>query len=206
MARIDSLLAIVVDQGASELRVGSDREPKMFAQGVPKKLHLPPMPEQTIRGFLGDILSPERAAALETKKPVEVVHDAGPLGSFHVTMTAREGGGLDVLFLRDGKRGAPPPAKAQPAAPEAPPALMAPAVAAPTSALPVEAEPRRHARTTRPSRSGSPEALVSLVARAAEAGASDLHLLDGEPPAMRTAGALSTLDDFGSRASTSPRR
>ena len=109
MARIDSLLAIVVDQGANELRIGSDREPRMFAQGTPKKLHLPMMPEQTIRELLGDILSPERATALLTRRPVEATHEAGALGSFHVTMTAREGGGLDVLFVR-GKR--PPPAAA----------------------------------------------------------------------------------------------
>ena len=114
MARIDSLLAIVVDQGANELRIGSDREPRMFAQGTPKKLNIPAMPEQTIRELLGDILSPERAAALQTRRPVETTHDAGALGSFHVTLTAREAGGLDVLFVR-GKR-PPPPAATPPVA------------------------------------------------------------------------------------------
>ena len=36
MARIDSLLAIVNQQAANELRMGTDREPKMLAQGAAK--------------------------------------------------------------------------------------------------------------------------------------------------------------------------
>ncbi len=194
MARIDSLLAIVVDQGANELRVGSDREPKMFAHGVPKKLHLPAMPEQTIRELLGDILSPERAAALETRRPVETTHDAGALGSFHVTMTKREGGGLDVLFLRGGKRPVVD-AAATPAA--APAAQQAPAPEVNERCAPPFPSVGRPPSSwvARPIVIGLAPPLVSLVARAASMDASDLHLLDGETPAVRVGGVLSSLDD-----------
>lgn len=199
MARIDSLLAIVVDQGANELRLGSDREPKMFAQGTPKKLHLPAMPEQTIRELLGDILSPERAAALEARRPVEVTHTAGALGNFHVTMTGREGGGLDVLFLRGGKRGAPPAPAPVPAVASASPASTPTPAALPPSATlaaPTDLEDRpvvpRRGRVV----VGLGPSLVSLVARAAAMNASDLHLLDGEVPAARTGGTLSPFDDL----------
>jgi twitching motility protein PilT len=194
MARIDSLLAIVVDQGANELRVGSDREPKMFAHGVPKKLHLPAMPEQTIRELLGDILSPERALALEARRPVEATHDAGALGSFHVTMTAREGGGIDVLFVRGGKRPvavAPATPAVVAGTPQAPPPEVGERPAPP---LPSPGPPLATS-TARPIVIGLAPPMVSLVARAASMDASDLHLLDGETPAVRVGGVLSSLDD-----------
>ena len=41
MARIDSILAMLTAQGANELRVGTDREPKIFAFGNPKRLSMP---------------------------------------------------------------------------------------------------------------------------------------------------------------------
>jgi twitching motility protein PilT len=202
MARIDSLLAIVVDQGANELRVGSDREPRMFAQGTPKKLHLPAMPEQTIRELLGEIITPERATMLANRKTVDATHEAGALGSFHVTLTAREGGGLDVLFVRGGKRGAAP-AQATPPAPAAPVSVpterivteggegpvsgAAPAVVGKTAYL---AAPR-----SRPVRLGITPAFASLVGRAASMNASDVHLKDGDPPAVRVSGVLSLLED-----------
>jgi twitching motility protein PilT len=194
MARIDSLLAIVVDQGANELRIGSDREPRMFAQGTPKKLNIPAMPEQTIRDLLGDILSPERAAALQARKPVDATHEAGALGTFHVTLTAREGGGLDVLFVR-GKR--PPPAAAQAAPPPPAPATTRNDAPPPSS---IQATEVTVASAVAP----PPKApltvllgpqMVSLIARAASLNGSDLHLLEGEPPSVRVSGILARLDD-----------
>ena len=204
MARIDSLLAIVVDQGANELRVGSDREPKMFAHGIAKKLHLPAMPEQTIRELLGEILTPERATALVGRKTVEATHDAGALGTFHVTLTSREGGGLDVLFLRGSKRGAPPPPPV--AAPQAvAPAALAAAEGGPSEGasspsavapvLPLGRYVQEAPRALKPITLELAPSLVNLVARAASMGASDLHLMDGTTPAVRVGGVLSPLDD-----------
>ena len=70
MARIDSLLAIVVQQGANELRVGTDREPKMLAHGAVKRLSMPETNEETLRELLGDLLTParEQSAVVATRR------------------------------------------------------------------------------------------------------------------------------------------
>ena len=54
MARIDSLLAIVSQQAANELRMGTDREPKMLANGAVKRLSMPTTTEETLRDLLGE--------------------------------------------------------------------------------------------------------------------------------------------------------
>jgi twitching motility protein PilT len=202
MARIDSLLAIVADQGANELRIGSDREPRMFAYGTPKKLNIPPMPEQTLRDLLGEILTPERAASLQARRPVELTHEAGPAGSFHVTLTAREGGGLDILF-KGGKKGAAPSSAPVPPPAAAPASPSESSSNSNSSGAPSERIAAQVRPAALPTTSLALEAitltplppLVALVARAASMGASDVHLLDGEPPALRTAGVLTRLED-----------
>ena len=126
MARIDSLLSIVAQQGANELRVGSDREPKMLANGAAKRLAIPAMTTDMMREMLGEILSPEREATMRARGRIEVTHDAGALGVFQVTLAAREAGAFDAVFLRAARREA-----AHPPAPVAPPvAVAAPGVAA----------------------------------------------------------------------------
>ncbi len=86
MARIDSLLSIVAQQGANELRVGSDREPKMLANGAAKRLAIPAMSSETLRDLLGEILSAEREATMRARGRIEVTHDAGALGVFQVSL------------------------------------------------------------------------------------------------------------------------
>ena len=56
MAKIDRLLSLVLDQNANELRVGTDREPKMLAYGTTKRLALPSMDGETVLDLLGEIL------------------------------------------------------------------------------------------------------------------------------------------------------
>ena len=87
MARIDSLLSIVVQQGADELRLGTDREPRMFAAGVAKRLTVPSTSEETLRTLLGDTLDPDRFAEMQARGRVEFVHEARGMGSFRVTAT-----------------------------------------------------------------------------------------------------------------------
>ncbi|MFO0674562.1 MAG: hypothetical protein U0235_33940 [Polyangiaceae bacterium] len=55
MARVDSILSIVLSQGANELRVGTDREPKMLAHGSPKRFNMPATDEVTLRELLGEL-------------------------------------------------------------------------------------------------------------------------------------------------------
>src|ERR1700722_7640695 len=99
MARIDSLLAIVNQQAANELRMGTNREPKMLAYGAAKRLSMPVTPEETLRDLLGEIFTPEREQVMRAKGRLDVTYDGGALGSFQVTLVAREGG-FDAIFLR----------------------------------------------------------------------------------------------------------
>jgi twitching motility protein PilT len=141
MARIDSILGIVISQGANELRVGTDREPRMLAYGIAKKLSIPSTPADTLRELLGEILNKEREEAMRARGRVEVAYDAGTLGAFKVTLTARGDSAFDVAFVRDGARGG---AKGQAAVtvdqarPQAPGAKLGPpvlAVSAPASGV-----------------------------------------------------------------------
>jgi twitching motility protein PilT len=169
MARIDRILAIVLDQGANELRVGTDREPVMLAYGARKKLSLPKTPDDMLRDLLGEILT-DNEAALRAGR-VEVDYDAGELGHFRTTLSLRDGG-VDATFVR-----------AQ-AARREPPKSAPVAVVAPLPAL-----PRAEVEAAAPS-----AAFEALISRAASLRASDVHLAQGEPPSTRVDGALTMLD------------
>src|ERR1700712_4425686 len=98
MARIDSILGIVRHQGANELRVGVNREPRMFANGGRKTLSIPATAEETLRTLLGEILSREREAEMRVRGSAQMTYDAGPLGEYSVTLTVKEAG-FDVVML-----------------------------------------------------------------------------------------------------------
>lgn len=82
MARIDRVLSIVAEQGANELRVGTDREPKMLAYGAVKRLSIPMTTEETLRDLLGEIVTAEREEALAARGRVELAYEAEALGRF----------------------------------------------------------------------------------------------------------------------------
>ena len=187
-APIDSILGILVQQAATELRLGTDRAPKMFQRATQKRLAIPETSDDTLRHLLGAIFSNERERTMRESGRLELTYDAAALGTFHVTLTARaQELGFDVVFVRASAPRAPAPAPGPALAPAAGPALApapglapAPALAAPYSFDAVE--------------SVSP-ALASLLARAAASRASDVHLSSGEPPAVRVDGKLRALDD-----------
>jgi twitching motility protein PilT len=204
MARVDSLLSILIQQGANELRLGTDKEPKMLAFGAAKRLSIPTTPEDTLRELLGEILSPDREQAMRAHGRVEVVYEAPGLGGFQVKLSARPGG-FDAVFLREAGRraaqatgAAPPPAQtpataapnaqaSAPATAQAPATLAAHAASAPTPAV---------AFAPLTSSDGPPTpSLLRLLAAAFALRASDLHLTDGLPPLVRIDGALRRLDD-----------
>ena len=190
MARVDSLLSILTQQGANELRLGTDKEPRMLAFGTAKRLSIPTTPEGTLRELLGDILTPERERQMRANGRADASYEAPGLGSFQVKLTARPGG-FDVVFLRDATpRRAPTP--------EAPP--TAPAMAPPVSAVPMS--PPTPAVAFAPSRAvgstGDDQpsvGLVRLLASAFALRASDLHLADGQVPLVRVDGALRRLPE-----------
>ncbi len=199
MARIDSILGIVTQQNANELRVGTDREPKMFAFGTPKRLAMPATDEDTLRNLLGELLTPEREEQMKTKGRVELSYDASGFGQFHVSLAGRDGApGFDAIFTKRG--GGAPKRDVAPIAPARAPALaiVSSAVSAPTLDAPPVSETVPQVETTMPAiafDSSSP--FVNLVAQADALRASDLHLQDGEAPRVRVDGVLRRLDYHG---------
>jgi twitching motility protein PilT len=185
MSAVDSLLSLAHREGATELRLGTDRAPAMF--GTAKRLSIPKTPNDMLRHLLGELLSPDVEAKLREVGRAEATHPVAGVGNFRVTLTRRDGeGALDVVFLL-GAADAP--------------ALTAPVAQAPrprAPAPPVEASPVEASAPDQPTEEPEPNAaLTQLLARAAALGASDLHLAMGETPAIRAHGALSQLSDVG---------
>jgi twitching motility protein PilT len=223
MARIDSLLSILVQQGADELRLGTDREPRMFAAGAPRRLTVPSTSEETLRTLLGDTLDPDRFAEMQVRGRVEFVHEARGMGVFRVTATIRVTGGFDVVFAGAPARAAAPasagsvaernPSPSAAALATAPTAPAPGATAAAERAQPVS-PPLAHLAERAPSgpslsgpdpRAPSGSAahpaspletagLAALLAEAAERGATDVHLSEGHLPFVRVNGSLVALD------------
>ncbi|HSO32834.1 MAG TPA: PilT/PilU family type 4a pilus ATPase [Labilithrix sp.] len=181
MARIDSLLAIVVQQGANELRVGTHREPKMLAHGAVKRLSMPETNEETLRELLGDILTPAREQSMRERGRCDATYETESGNVFSVSLTTRGDGGFDATFLR---------ASARPAA------AAAPRAAAPPLTTPSVVLPAAQAAVAEPAPSWSSTLADSeLVSRALATRGSDLHLVDGDVPMLRVDGKLVRLDD-----------
>lgn len=105
MARIDGLLRLVIQQGADELRLAVEREPKMFARGAPKRLSVPATSEETLRILLGDILSTEVEAELQARGHIETSYDAEGLGMFRVLFRLAASGSFEVKLLHGAVHG-----------------------------------------------------------------------------------------------------
>jgi twitching motility protein PilT len=220
MARIDSILGIVVQQGANELRVGTDREPKMLAHGAVKRFSMPETNEETLRELLGEVLSPDREQALRERGRADLAYTTEAGTTFHVTLTSRPSGGFDALFLRASSRGAAGAQGGAPAghapAPQAPPRpafatpATAPAAFAPAGLVPPSERGLRATSSSRlevaPASVAAPTGAASwtwsvslrdseLVQRALASRATDLHLVDDDAPVIRVDGRLLRLDE-----------
>ncbi len=206
MARIDSILAVVVQQGANELRMGTNREPKMLAYGAAKRFHMVPTSDEELRELLGEILTDERREALRASRRLDVAYEAGQLGSFRVTLTGRQDG-FDAIFLRD-RSAAAAKASAAVSAAVSTAARPAPSAIAPEMREPIRPVPPMpqplvpiDERVTQdaivPPASVAPPGCAHLLARAAGMRASDLHLIDGDVPVVRVDGQLHRLEDEG---------
>lgn len=192
MARIDSLLSLVDQQGANELRLGADREPQMFAEGTPKRLTMPRTSMETLRELLGELLAGEHESVLMEQGQVQFIHETPGSGRFRVTFVRRGAPSapleLDAVFLRARSKAV---ATALPSPALAPPIRPAPAPAAPAAA----AEPRAAAGPLPAAATSADVApdLAALITRAAALHASDVHLMDGEAPVIRVDGRLRPL-------------
>jgi twitching motility protein PilT len=171
MARVDSILSILRQQDANELQLGTDRAPRMLAYGSLKKLSLPATPEQTLRDLLGEILTQEREQVIRDKGRLQTTYSSAAQGAFDVAIVARADGGLDVSFVRE--------------------AVLVASARARESAAPAVGAAR--AATASPGEVDGSPLLANLIARASALRASDLHLVDGEPPVARVDGNLRRL-------------
>ncbi|HEY8087083.1 MAG TPA: hypothetical protein VIF09_04545, partial [Polyangiaceae bacterium] len=202
MARVDSLLSILVQQGANELRLGTGKEPKMLAFGTAKRLSIPVTPEDMLRELLGEVLTAEREQAMKSMGRAECSYEAAGLGGFHVKLTARTGG-FDVVFLRESRKAVSPVAPT-PAVAFAPSSTLASAgggqtspyaASSPSPATVVEAPAPEAALFAHPPAEEPSPMLQRLVASAFAMRASDLHLTQGRVPLVRIDGSLRLLGD-----------
>ena len=188
MAGIDSLLKMVRDHGADELRLGTDRDPRILRAGVPVRTSIPTTNDDFLRILLEPMFTAALEAQLRAEGRVEISHQAPDDGSYAVQLTRRGNPGptdplpFDVVFRRG--------AVTEPPAVAAPPSAGAPPVV-------VTASPRAVSQAV-----GRPAALpgaasgdlLSVLRRAALTNASDVHFCTGEVPSLRIDGSLRLLD------------
>jgi twitching motility protein PilT len=184
MARIDSLLRIVDQQRANELRLGVDREPEMYRSGARQRLSIPATSDEMLRDLLAGLLTPETEQLLARDGRFELLHQAGELGAYRVVVSRRGDGStnFDAVFLR--YVGAK---VTTPAAPAVPPVeLVAP---------PVERPGPPASPATAPT-GAIGDLLAHLLQRAVSERASDVHLRDGDTVALRRDGRLVPLPEL----------
>jgi twitching motility protein PilT len=190
-APIDAILRIMQQRGATELRVGTRRAPRMFRHGAQQRLTLPETSSDELAHLLGDILSAGRADELRCGKRVELAYHAGDLGTFQVVLTPRTGdGGFDGVLIANAAPGEARsasrlPRASSPALPDSGPQLDAPREAALVDAAPLASE----LAVT------SSDDLARLVLRACEMRASDVHVRTGDAVRVRVDGRLRVLAD-----------
>jgi len=179
---IDGLLNIVARQGATELRLASNRPPRLFRDAEELALTMPATSPEAMKTLLD--LS-EHEAALNERGSAVFIYRSAEAGDFDVKVTRATGGDLGVRFVRRAPGSAPPPAAPAPAAAAKPaPAPEPPRPPAPAPPPRVASEPQ-----------SLPPALASLLERAVSARASDIHLTQGREPILRIDGELRPLHD-----------
>ena len=194
MAQIDSILRLVVAQRGTELRIHAGAAPRLLRDGEPLTLTMPKLSDDMLEGLLGDLLTDAQQDELAAGEEVVFAYGGRGLGTFWLKI-ARPPSGLEIgawpkLEDDDGTAEgaarsaeialAAPPPDPQPIA-AGPPALGAAAPSRPPPPVPLEVTER----APEPGRE-----LTALLYRAAAAGATDLHVADGEPATLRVGGRL----------------
>jgi twitching motility protein PilT len=178
MNPIDSLLKIMVQEGATELRLGSERRPQMFRAGEELPLTIPATSTKTLQNLLGDLWSSQEEALRENGR-ASMPYLGADLGSFDVTLDL-ENDQVHVC-IRRGDQGAKrqrdngDPARGATGTND----LSRPATSAPIAAqAPI----------------GLPDPILNLLRRALGLRSSDLHLSTGSAPVVRIDGELHHLE------------
>ena len=148
MAGVDSLLRMLAEHGADELRLATDEAPRMSKRGSPVRLSIPPTGVEIMRHLLEPLLPPEREAELRDSGRLEATYRPESGGAaFAVTLVSR-GGKLEATFRAGAATTTGAAGKAAPVAPAVPPprfgAHAPPGIAGvttPASSSPVLARP-----------------------------------------------------------------
>lgn len=184
MAGVDQILSAIVQQGADELRLGTDQSPVVLAMGATRRFTMSPTSDAVLRQLLGELLSSQRLGELDSQRRCSFEHTVLNVGQFQVTLIARQSGGIDATFLRSGIARS---AVAQPT-PKHTNDINAPAV---TLSQQLNTN---SAQASPPSTMGElrcTDALRDIVEQANRLHASDIHLADGQRPYFRVDGRLS---------------
>jgi len=185
---IDSLLRIMVERGATELRLASDQRPLMLKGDAELSLTMLATPSETLQRLLDDLWT-SQSGALREHGRASTEYRSEALGTFDVKLTQLADSGFSVSFLRpsvaaadrgpaasDGARGeASRRGGARPAA----------EAAAATDDAMVDEEAASDEL---------PAPMVAVLARAASRGASDVHFSEERGPMVRIDGELHPLD------------
>ncbi|MEL6179812.1 MAG: ATPase, T2SS/T4P/T4SS family, partial [Myxococcota bacterium] len=220
MPQIDGILNIVVHQNATELRMGTDRVPKLLRHGEPKRFMMPGTNEETLRELLGELLSDDVEQQLRAQGHMRFEYKPSDEHTFEVLFklrfaeqdeeedeplepAEREVVGFDVLFFReaspvqdddeDDRLGSSPQPQAvgqEMSSPEAPSPVVGGYTPHVGPMVPLHTPLRSEDARVSP-------ALAELLQRAVERGASDLHLCTGEWPTLRIDGRLIPLEHRG---------
>jgi twitching motility protein PilT len=115
MASIDGLLGIVVNQEATELRLGANRRPRLFRGSEERPLTLPATSPEMLESMLRDLLSPHQAAIRERGRASFAYRSEAGV-DFEVVVSRQPGtsdADLDVSFMRAAARAPDPAAPAE---------------------------------------------------------------------------------------------
>src|SRR5664280_203122 len=196
---IDQILSIVSQQGADELRLGTDEEPQVFAAGVRKRFVMSATPEPVLRHLLGELLTPDRDRQLHSGNRLEFDYDTGGIGRFHVVLASCRDKGIEVIFtslagfgLADATRHAP---EIQSRSSRRSPSDELSTKAARADDRATESAIAEQSSVKQDSELQSSAELNHLVMLAVGARASDIHLADDEPPYLRVDGQLQRVND-----------
>lgn len=186
---LDGLLRIVTDQGGDRLSFKTGQEPVASVGTRTLRLTVPATSNSMLRALCGGMA---QAHAASGQRESQFGYDGKALGLFDVKIQGDLGdtGAANVLVSRT----------------QAPVAAQGPlderahhraATSEATAALADLALPSRAGETSEPALAAcvrlAPE-LLSWIHKAQQLGASDLHLTEGEPPVLRVAGRLQSLE------------
>lgn len=102
MARIDSFLRLVVEQGASDLHFDAGKPPLIRHNGDLLALPFRPLSEAETRRFLFELLSPEERERLDTTQELDLLYALPGVGRFRVNMFVQsEGYGAACRIIPD---------------------------------------------------------------------------------------------------------